>query len=68
MKTGLTFDVVLEGCPGDQDLGGCRKRAERFIQLTLGILQPMSLVDHQHLPLDLPQILGVTQSELVGGE
>ena len=28
----------------------------------------MSLVDHQHLPLDLPQILGIAESELVGGK
>ena len=66
MKTRPTFDVVLEGCSGDQDLGSRRKRAERFVQLTLGILQPVSLVNHQDLPLNFPQILGVTQSELVG--
>ena len=60
MKTGLTFDVVLEGCSGDQDPGSRRKRAERLVQLTLGILQPVSLVDHQDLPLDLPEVLGIT--------
>ena len=68
MKSGLTFDVVLKGCSGDQDPGGCGKRAKRFVQLTFGILQPVSLVDHQHLPLDLPQLLGVAESELVSGE
>ena len=68
MKPGLTFDVVLEGCSGDQDLGGRRERAKRFVQLALGILQPVSLVNHQYLPLDLRQILGITQSELISSE
>lgn len=66
MKSGLTFDIVLEGCSGDQDLGGRREHAKSFVQLTLGILQPVSLVDHQDLPLDLSQILSIAQSEFIG--
>ena len=66
MKSELTFDIVLEGCSGDQDLGGRRKRAKSFVQLTFGILQPVSLVDHQDLPLDLSQILSIAEGELVG--
>ena len=59
MKTGLTFDVVLEGCSGDQNLGGRWERAKRLVQLALGVLQPMSLVNHQNLPFDLSQVLSV---------
>src|ERR1700729_299242 len=37
----LALDIVLQRRPRDQQLERCRKAAQRLIQLTLRILQPM---------------------------